>query len=56
MGEPLSEEELELAVARLEWAKEVRCLDIPEQASAVKWHVDACEQARAALSDAASAE
>lgn len=56
MNEPMSKEELELAVARLEWAKQVRCLDIPEQASAVKWHADACEKARAALSDDAAAE
>ena len=56
MIEPMSEEELELAVARLEWAKEVRCLDIPDQATAVKWHADACDEARAALRDNAPAE
>jgi hypothetical protein len=56
MAEPMSEEELELAVARLEWAKAVRCLDIPAQATAVKWHADECDAVRAALSDDASAE
>src|SRR5690348_16091642 len=42
------DDDLELAVARLEWAKASRCLDIPEQASAVRWHAHACDKARGA--------
>jgi hypothetical protein len=40
------DDDLELAVARLEWAKASRCLDIPEQATAVRWHAHACDEAR----------
>jgi hypothetical protein len=39
-------DELELAVARLEWAKAAHCLDIPAQATAVRWHEAACDEAR----------
>jgi hypothetical protein len=43
------EDELELALARLEWAREAHCLDIPEQARAVAWHVAACDEAQHAV-------
>jgi hypothetical protein len=42
------DDDLELAVARLEWAKASWCLDIPEQATAVWWHAHACDEARSA--------
>jgi len=48
-GHSLLEDELELAAARLEWAKASRCLDIPEQATALRWHVEACDEARSAV-------
>jgi hypothetical protein len=51
MDDVLSEDELELAVARLEWAKEAHCLDIPAQAHALQWHAEACDEARAAHAD-----
>lgn len=47
---PVDDDELDLAVARLEWAKAAHCLDIPEQASAVQWHAEACDEARHAAS------
>jgi hypothetical protein len=46
----VEDDEFELALARLEWAKEAHCLDIPEQARAVRWHVEACDEARAPAS------
>jgi hypothetical protein len=45
----LDEDIVELADARLEWAKDARCLDIPEQATALRWHATACEEARDAV-------
>jgi hypothetical protein len=53
-GDPVElDDELELANARLEWAKaSSRCLDIPSQANAVRWHAHACDEAR----DAAAAD
>jgi len=45
----LEGDELELAVARLEWARAARCLDIPEQATALLWHLTACDKARDAV-------
>ena len=50
LGDPEPNDEVELADARLEWARAARCLDIPEQASAVRWHVTACDEARGAVS------
>ncbi len=47
MDELLSDDELELAEARFEWAKEARCLDIPAQATALRSLADACDEARA---------
>jgi len=44
-----ADDEHELALARLEWAKEAHCLDIPDQARAVEWHVSACAEAKAAV-------
>jgi hypothetical protein len=38
-------DDFELAFARLEWVKAARCLDIPEQATALAWHVAECDQA-----------
>jgi hypothetical protein len=38
-------DDFELAFARLEWVKASRCLDIPEQATALAWHVAACDEA-----------
>jgi hypothetical protein len=57
-GDPSEiDEELELANARLEWAKaSSRCLDIPSQASAVRWHTEACDEARDAVADSAITE
>jgi hypothetical protein len=56
-GHSLLDEDLELADARLEWAKASRCLDIPEQATAMKWHAEACAAARdAATADGAPQE
>ena len=40
------DDEFELAVARLEWVKASRCLDIPEQATAVRWHAEEADHAR----------
>jgi len=53
----LLDDDVELAAARLEWAKASRCLDIPEQAKAMKWHAEACAAARdAATADGAPQE
>lgn len=38
-------DDFELAFARLEWVKAARCLDIPEQATALAWHVAECDEA-----------
>jgi hypothetical protein len=56
MADVLSEEDLELAVARFEWAKDAHCLDIPAQATALRWHAEACDEARAAHADGGSPE
>ena len=45
----VEDDEFELAVARLEWAKEAHCLDIPDQARAVEWHAAACAEAQDAM-------
>jgi len=45
----LEDEEVELAIARMEWAKEAHCLDIPDQARAMEWHVAACAEAQSAV-------
>ena len=45
-GHSLLDDDLELAAARLEWAAASRCLDIPEQATALRWHAAACDEAR----------
>jgi len=51
MNNSVEDDEFELAAARLEWAKAARCLDIPEQATAVRWHADACDEAREAAAE-----
>ena len=46
---PLEYEELELALARLEWARAAAtCLDLPVQREALEWHVACFESALAA--------
>jgi hypothetical protein len=49
MDQEPEDDELELALARLEWAKAAHCLNIPEQAGAMEWHAAACEAARASV-------
>lgn len=50
--EPLDDEELELALARLEWARAAAsCLDLPSQREALEWHVACFESAIAARDD-----
>jgi hypothetical protein len=49
VGQFLEDDEAELALARLEWAKDAHCLDIPDQARAVEWHAAACAEAQDAL-------
>jgi len=44
-GEECLVDDFELAFARLEWVKASRCLDIPAQATALAWHVAACDEA-----------
>ena len=48
-GNSALDDELELAAARLEWARASRCLDIPAQATALRWHLEACDEARHAI-------
>ena len=48
-------EDYELASARLEWARATaRCLDLPAQREAIKWHLACCEAAYALLRSAAA--
>lgn len=47
--EPLDVDELELATARLEWARAAAsCCDLPSQREALEWHVACWEAAVAA--------
>lgn len=48
IGQSPEDDEVELAIARLEWAKEAHCLDIPDQARALEWHAAACAEAQPA--------
>lgn len=51
--EPMDDEELELALARLEWARAAAtCLDLPDQREALEWHAACWEHALAASDDA----
>lgn len=40
-----TDDEFDLALARLEWVRTSRCLDIPAQATALRWHMAACDLA-----------
>ena len=52
---PVEVEELELALARLEWARAAAtCLDLPSQREALEWHL-ACWESALAASDSAPA-
>ena len=42
---PVEPEELELALARLEWVRATRCLHLPSQHDAWLWHVAQCVEA-----------
>lgn len=48
VAQSVEDDEVELALARLEWAKEAHCLDIPDQARALEWHAAACAEAQVA--------
>jgi hypothetical protein len=48
---PTEVEELELAFARLDWVRASACLHLRVQRDALKWHLESCETALAALSD-----
>ena len=48
--EPLEDDELELALARLEWARAAAsCLELPAQREALEWHLACWESALAAF-------
>lgn len=49
----MDDEELELALARLEWVRAAAtCLGLPAQREALEWHVASWEAALAASDDA----
>lgn len=54
---PVEVEELELALARLEWARAAAtCCDLPAQRAALEWHLSCWESALAACEHAPASQ
>lgn len=49
-------EEVELALARLEWVRAAGCLHLPSQRAAWQWHLAQCVEARQIDDEAITAD